>query len=747
MHSGFCCCCCAGSACRRCCMCWRSELHRSKAAALQKETGQVSGSLRATCNWQRATLAEACMHVLWRTQINPAAGAGAFVPLPSRAVRCAVCSGHHFFAKTRLFETPRASSFTFHSHTDCTAINLFAAPRFTRRSSSGIQQPVRTAPTPQSATPPPPTTHSNMDPGPVSQPNVRWSLEQVPRRVPPVAASSTLPPPPLSWPTIPWDLLKIIIEQSPQGLLYQWCLVSKFCRDCATPVLYRNVDLQLREHSGSHVAAALLRFIQGTGRYCRSLSINVMELFNIEYDEPQDYEHPMEAMMNALLQLAIESMPRLEAFRWESPVLASSRVWRALAQKPFLTKLEVHSGGFTENDVNIGDGFSHLTSLKLLEVSNTPVLLPDASNMLTPKFQVASIFLILQLANILDNCANLSKLHLGVEQWDYSADDMDVDLFDVLFARPDGKLPGSNLKKFTVSGWSYEGGEIEMLNPLLKNLDCLTLYDIDESAVLEQLGELRELRIRKLRLRVTHWEPARGIIGNGNLELLQIELSHTGTNYEELIPLITASGEKLRELRVEWDSPLLACSTFKEILTHRQAEVLIKKCYRLRHLNLRADFEPGCWENLEHIFAVWCNDLISFSLQRAPQPRSPLLRRQSSSTSSSRSSSSITAITNNNRQPTPSSTERNRKTPAEYAGSFATMFVRTADYQHTPVVLHWVAFDSVVFEVYYCENSGSWVYSHLNYGASDEWRRFHKDKIRQRGRGDVEGSFFRVSKD
>ncbi|KAA8897475.1 hypothetical protein FN846DRAFT_963680 [Sphaerosporella brunnea] len=695
MHSGFCCCCCAGSACRRCCMCWRSELHRSKAAALQKETGQVSGSLRATCNWQRATLAEACMHVLWRTQINPAAGAGAFVPLPSRAVRCAVCSGHHFFAKTRLFETPRASSFTFHSHTDCTAINLFAAPRFTRRSSSGIQQP----------------------------PNVRWSLEQVPRRVPPVAASSTLPPPPLSWPTIPWDLLKIIIEQSPQGLLYQWCLVSKFCRDCATPVLYRNVDLQLREHSGSHVAAALLRFIQGTGRYCRSLSINVMELFNIEYDEPQDYEHPMEAMMNALLQLAIESMPRLEAFRWESPVLASSRVWRALAQKPFLTKLEVHSGGFTENDVNIGDGFSHLTSLKLLEVSNTPVLLPDASNMLTPKFQVASIFLILQLANILDNCANLSKLHLGVEQWDYSADDMDVDLFDVLFARPDGKLPGSNLKKFTVSGWSYEGGEIEMLNPLLKNLDCLTLYDIDESAVLEQLGELRELRIRKLRLRVTHWEPARGIIGNGNLELLQIELSHTGTNYEELIPLITASGEKLRELRVEWDSPLLACSTFKEILTHRQAEVLIKKCYRLRHLNLRADFEPGCWENLEHIFA------------RAPQPRSPLLRRQSSSTSSSRSSSSSRPSQTTIDSRPPAAQRETEKTPAEYAGSFATMFVRTADYQHTPVVLHWVAFDSVVFEVYYCENSGSW------------WRRFHKDKIRQRGRGDVEGSFFRVSKD
>jgi hypothetical protein len=174
-----------------------------------------------------------------------------------------------------------------------------------------------------------------MDPRPV--PNTSWiKVNKVARS--PATDKLSAEAPEISWPTIPLDILKLLIEESPIETLRNWCLVSRFCNGFATPVLYRHVHLLLQERSGPEVAAALKRFIKGAGKYCRTLRIEVMhEVYYTDYWEPPDFELPLDALMNVLcmsskgmdagrwkmegkvdlwiVELAIETMPRLELFR------------------------------------------------------------------------------------------------------------------------------------------------------------------------------------------------------------------------------------------------------------------------------------------------------------------------------------------------------------------------------------------------------------------------------------------------
>jgi hypothetical protein len=188
-------------------------------------------------------------------------------------------------------------------------------------------------------------------------------------------------------------------------------------------------------------------------------------------------------------------------------------------------------------------------------------------------------------------------LHLGFTE-DWTDLDEEIDLFDVLFVRPNGKQPGGKLRRFTVTHWLYDeaelGNSFQDINPF-KNLDCLTLYNITDGAILKQLGRCKSLKVRKLRLKISHWEPASKIIGSGTLQLLQIEISRAGMNYQELVPLICRSGSKLLELRLEWESRMIVRESKREVLSREMTKELVTKCWKLQHLSLRADFEEGVW--------------------------------------------------------------------------------------------------------------------------------------------------------
>ncbi|KAF8545343.1 hypothetical protein BDD12DRAFT_2958 [Trichophaea hybrida] len=374
--------------------------------------------------------------------------------------------------------------------------------------------------------------------------NISFYRMQKVTREPDIRAAS-VPPPDLRWPDIPLDVYRLIIEESSRETLYNFCLVSRISREFAIPVLYRNVELMLVETSGTAFAQCLRHLIKANAaKYCEDLRIGISKDFYAEeFDEPPEYELPMEATVMCLVELALEKMPKLKSFRWDSMKLPNDNFLNALKDRPLLTRLRLGNGGWVDRREEIFrvGVFSHLTSLRLKEI--------------------ASPELVLEIRRAIDNCAALRFLHLTfVDNW--AELEEEIQLFDVLFApypgdqRKGKKPPGHSLKRLTMHGlW----GDMQLgdsfssiMTTSFSNLDCLTLHNVEEP-LLEELGSCESIRVRKFRLRSSSWEPVESILSNSKLELLHIELFRVGYHYDRLVPLICKSGEKLKELRLEWD--------------------------------------------------------------------------------------------------------------------------------------------------------------------------------------------------
>jgi hypothetical protein len=207
--------------------------------------------------------------------------------------------------------------------------------------------------------------------------------------------------------------------------------------------------------------------------------------------------------------------------------------------------------------------------------------------------------MILQATRVLDACVDLAMLHIGFSA-NYWRLHRDIDLLKTLFVRPNEKKPGQKLKSFTAlikfnNNWSL-GNSFYCSIPIFQNLDCLSLVDKNctNAHLRNELRRCRSLRIRKFQLSANRWNDAREIIGNGQLELLHILLRRPGLNYEDLIPLVVKSSNKLQVLRLELkeSEDTQGC---KQVLSHDMANQLVMKCSKLRHLFLHADFEAGVW--------------------------------------------------------------------------------------------------------------------------------------------------------
>jgi hypothetical protein len=213
-------------------------------------------------------------------------------------------------------------------------------------------------------------------------------------------------------------------------------------------------------------------------------------------------------------------------------------------------------------------------------------------------YQIQSVSIIDELAHILDTCKSMTDLRLH-----FSDDWMDIedgfDLFTTLFVRPAGKKLGDNIKLFTAECWLSKLREFSALNPaipIFENLDCLTLYQVSDREILTRFAECESLRIRKFRWRGMLWHHAREIIGNGRLEVLEIQIELPGRmDYEALIPLVLKSSTKLRLLRLEWAPGIPTNPPNREQLSQVLANELVMKCHELQHLSLRADLDNGVW--------------------------------------------------------------------------------------------------------------------------------------------------------
>jgi hypothetical protein len=146
--------------------------------------------------------------------------------------------------------------------------------------------------------------------------NISFYRMQKVTREPDIRVDSE-PPPDLRWPDIPLDVYRLIIEESSRETLCNFCLVSRISREFAIPVLYRNVELKLEESSGTAFASCLRHLIRANAaKYCEDLRIRISkDCYAEDFDEPPEYELPMEATVLCLVELALEKMPKLKSFR------------------------------------------------------------------------------------------------------------------------------------------------------------------------------------------------------------------------------------------------------------------------------------------------------------------------------------------------------------------------------------------------------------------------------------------------
>jgi hypothetical protein len=293
--------------------------------------------------------------------------------------------------------------------------------------------------------------------------------------------------------------------------------------------------------------------------------------------------------------------------------LPHEEVLRPLQQRQSLTKLTLRNWGYWlppyEESRELA-GFSYLTSINLENVTGPSPLYRRKWLTEPACTQIQSEFMIDELARILDTCENMTDLRLHFSS-DWAELEEDIDLLATLFVRDDNKKLGDKIKQFTVECWLHEWADLGAVYPeipIFKNLDCLTLYDVRDTEVIESFGQCESLRIRKFRWSGWNWEPAREIIGNGRLEVLEIQIRRTGMAYNKLIPLVLKNSSKLRVLRLDRAPGLFYHSPQRERFRQDLANELVMRCSKLQHLSLRADFDNGVWVcTLSSLPAGWTN--------------------------------------------------------------------------------------------------------------------------------------------
>lgn len=269
----------------------------------------------------------------------------------------------------------------------------------------------------------------------------------------------------------------------------------------------------------------------------------------------------------------------------------------ALKTRPCLEELILDSNYWNVSlipDLNFC-GFRHLTSFEMENIV-------DDSQ-------------VLAIRNVLDSSLALKKLRFGFVEyfWDEWETDSGIDIFDVLFSvnnpqNPKAQIPGKNLEELTIlhghfDEHGFEPSFFKATGLCFKNLDSLTLRHFDAHETLA-LDSSWTLRLRKLRLQCFSWKSLRALLRTSTkLELLHIQMTSVGFEYDDLISLICRSGDTLEDLRLEWDNVRKQDS--QETMSKDAAWTLASKCGKLRELSLRADFDLDTWVSLASSVVTW----------------------------------------------------------------------------------------------------------------------------------------------
>lgn len=212
---------------------------------------------------------------------------------------------------------------------------------------------------------------------------------------------------------------------------------------------------------------------------------------------------------------------------------------------------------------------------------------------------------VLAIRHILDTSTALKKLYFKFAEyfWEDREQEDSVDVFDILFSKEnprngDGPAPGKNLEEFTMIHGLFDEHDFgpsffRAAGLCFKNLDSLTLHHFRTDEVLT-LGRPGTLRLRKLRLQCHSWKTFQPLLEESkNLELLYIQITHAGFDYDQLVPLICLSKDTLKDLRLEWDG--IRGTSALETMCKDDIWNLASNCSKIRELSLRADFDTDDW--------------------------------------------------------------------------------------------------------------------------------------------------------
>lgn len=272
----------------------------------------------------------------------------------------------------------------------------------------------------------------------------------------------------------------------------------------------------------------------------------------------------------------------------------------ALKSRPRLKELILDSNFWNITllaDLNFG-GFRHLT---FFEMEN---IIHDSQ--------------VLAIRKVLDSSSALRKLRFGFVEyfWDDRETETGIDIFDILFSvdnpqNPKAQIPAKSLEELTIYHGLFDEHVFEpsfskAARLCFENLDSLTLHHFyaHEPSVLGQSGALR---LRKLRLQCSSWTSFRLLLlASTKLELLHIQMTSEGFEYDDLISLVCRSGDTLEDLRLEWDN--VRKQDVQETMSKDAAWTLASKCGKLRQLSLRADFDLDTWVGLASYLVPWANN-------------------------------------------------------------------------------------------------------------------------------------------
>lgn len=222
---------------------------------------------------------------------------------------------------------------------------------------------------------------------------------------------------------------------------------------------------------------------------------------------------------------------------------------------------------------------------------------------------------VLAIRNVLDSSSALRKLRFGFVDyfWDEWETETGIDIFDVLFSADNPQnskvqVPAKSLEELAICRglYGFEQSFSKAAGLCFKNLDSLTLHHFydHEPPVLGQQGTLR---LRKLRLQCLSWTSFRLLLDTSTkLELLHIQITYVGFEYDDLISLVCRSGDTLEDLRLEWYN--IRKQDVQETMSKDAAWTLASKCGKLRQLSLRADFDLDTWVGLARSAVTLANN-------------------------------------------------------------------------------------------------------------------------------------------